>query len=80
MATYERRERTVRRVDWCVPAGPLGACWAEVWKAVRAAHEELWELELVPMGRDAADDQIRIHGDDEAVIVTIETPREDYTP
>jgi hypothetical protein len=75
MATYTRIERTTVTIEWRVPAGrPWGACWAEVMKAIRAAHNELSELDpkRYPPGKDVPDDAIRLLPLDEDVVVMIE--------
>lgn len=70
MATYTSKTVLTERHEFSVPATePWGACWAEVMKAIRAAHSELWALGLVPEGRDASDDAIRILPGDEDVVV-----------
>jgi hypothetical protein len=70
LATYESRTVLSERHEFIVPAtDPWGACWAEVMKAIRAAHSELWELGLVPEGKDASDDAIRIIPEDDGVVV-----------
>lgn len=69
MATYSRRERMTRHVEYTVPATGGGAPWAEVMKAVRAAHQELWKSGEVPDGRDASDDTLMVTGDGEQIIV-----------
>lgn len=74
MATYSRRERTTKRVEFVVPAAqPWGAAWVEVWKAVRAAHVELEDMGRIKPGSDAPDDAITITPDDDAVIVSFES-------
>lgn len=73
MATYGRREVTTTRVEFPVPAEPpYGACWAEVMKAIRAAHQELWTAGLVPENQDAPDDLIKVTVSDDEVIVYYE--------
>jgi hypothetical protein len=73
MATYDRREVTKVTIEFVVPVMPeWGACWVEVYKAVRAAHQELWQAGVVPEGKDASDDTIRIRPGDEEVIVFYE--------
>lgn len=70
MATYSRRERTTVRVEFPVPAErPYGASWAEVMKAIHAAHVELWDAGVVEQDRDASDGTIwLLPGDDEVVV------------
>ena len=75
MATYSRRERITRTVEFAVPAEGGGACWVEVTRAVMAAHEELAELGRIDRRidgepRDAPDDMIRIRPDGEEIIVS----------
>lgn len=70
MATYTSRMVTSTRHEFVVPADrPWGACWAEVMKAIRAAHAELWDKGLVEQDKDAADNVIRILPGDEDVVV-----------
>lgn len=76
MAAYERTVTVTERVEFHVPAGERwGATWGEVYKAVRAAHTELWEAGAVPKDQDAADDQIRIDPRDETIVVSYEVQR-----
>lgn len=73
MSTYSRRERVTKRVEFTVPADPpWGAPWAEVMKAVRAAHTELSDQGMVSEGQDAPDDLIQIRPGDDEVIVSYE--------
>lgn len=70
MATYDKRVVKVERHEFVVPTDePWGACWAEVMKAIRAAHQEIWSLGLAPQGKDVSDDTIRLTGDEESVTV-----------
>jgi hypothetical protein len=70
MARYSNRVVVVDRHEWLVPIdSPYGACWTDVYKAVSAAHQELWALGLVEQDRDASDDSIRMEFDDENIIV-----------
>ena len=74
MSTYERREITIQRVEWTVPApAPWGAPWADVTKAIGAAHQELVGLGQLAPGAEAADDAITVYPTDEGVVVTVET-------
>jgi hypothetical protein len=70
MATWSRRERVVRSVEWSVPAPPpFGADWAQVFQAFHQAEAELRAAGRIPEGREPSDDLIRIRpGDDEIVI------------
>jgi hypothetical protein len=73
MAEYTRRERVIRRVEFHVPTSPpFGAVWAEVMKAIRAAHVELWNAGIVPRDTDAPDDRILLLSGDDDVIVYVE--------
>lgn len=73
MATYDRIEVSTTMVKFVVPAPfGFGACWVEVMKAIRAAHNELWEQGRVPQGENASDDLIRLMPGDEEVIVFYE--------
>lgn len=70
MASYSTRVVSVERHEFLVPIdASWGACWAEVMKAIRAAHSELWRLGLVEQGKDASDDTIRMTNDDEHIVV-----------
>ncbi len=78
MATYERREVVTTRVEYVIPAlWPTGATWTELMKAIRAAHNELHEMDpkRYPVGRDVPDDAIWVRAADDDVIVSWE--RED---
>lgn len=73
MTNVQRREVTRRTVEYVVPAAELwGACWNEVSLAIHQATQELRGIGLCPADREPADDQIRVHPTDEAVIVAIE--------
>ncbi len=73
MATYSRRERITRTVEFPVPAEPpYGACWAEVWKAFNAARQELVAAGLLEKDVMPPDDVIRILAGDDEVIVCYE--------
>lgn len=72
MATYDRRVVVTRRVEFAVPTNTHGAPWVEVMKAVHAARHELVTAGKLTDGEEPSDDQIRLHSDDEAVIVAIE--------
>lgn len=79
MATWSRRETTVRRVEFVVPAlPPWGAVWAEVMKAGDAALTEMHEAGLLPNG--PVDDTLRIRPGDDEVIVSYEDTRTTDTP
>lgn len=69
MAEYSTVVVHVERHEFLVPTGPWGACWVEVYKAVRAAHQELWALGLVAQGKDASDDSIRMECRDDEIAV-----------
>jgi hypothetical protein len=76
MATYSRRERVTRTVEFTVPAQrPYGACWVEVMKAIRAAIQEFRDLKYPNIALDVfepGDDEIRILAGDDEVIVYFE--------
>lgn len=73
MATYFRRERTTRRVEFVVPTpAPWGADWTQVMRAIHAAHAELVEAGRIKPGTDAPDGLIRISPGDEDVVVAFE--------
>lgn len=70
MPDYFRREVTTRRVEYVVPMNhPDGICWAEIMKAIRACHTELWDQGRVPHGQDASDDTITLVPGDEDIVV-----------
>lgn len=74
MATYFRRERTTKRVEFVVPTPPpWGADWTQVMRAIHAAHTELAAADRIKPGTDAPDDLIRISPGDEDVVVSFET-------
>lgn len=74
MATYSRRERVTRTVEFTVPAAPPhGACWTEVAKAVSAAVKELRDAGRIGPHDDPQDDMIRIRPGDDEVVVSYET-------
>jgi hypothetical protein len=73
MAEYTRRVRTRTTVEYVIPLTiGFGACWAEIMKAIRASHSELWASGRVERGQDAPDDVIRFTVEDDAVIVFFE--------
>jgi hypothetical protein len=73
MATYERWELQINRVEFRVPAeAPWGAAWVEVYKAVAVARAELVALGVIEEGRDAPGDMISIAPGDDCVIVSYE--------
>lgn len=75
MASYEFSKVIVERYEWSVPAGYGGACWVEVSKAIRAAHTQLWDMDLYPINKDVPDDVIRIIPRDEDVVVVFTLER-----
>lgn len=67
MATWSRRERVTRTVEWVVPADrPWGACWNQVVQAINQAEGELREFEEAP------DTLIRVLAGDDEIIVYYE--------
>jgi hypothetical protein len=73
MSTISRYVVKTERVELHVPAPePIGACWVEVYKAVRMAHQELVDLGELDEGADAADDQIMISAGVNTIIVNYE--------
>lgn len=73
MATWSRRERTIRYVEWVVPADlAWGACWNQVSNALDKAldeyrrHNHLTARDLVP------DDAIRVFPGDEEIVIRFE--------
>lgn len=77
MASYTRRIRHIERVEYVIPTygDENGAPWAEVMKAIRAIHNELFDADpkRYPRGVDLPDNTIMISGDDEAILVTYQT-------
>lgn len=66
MATFSRRERTTRTIEFIVPAAPpYGADWTDVMTAIRVAHIAMADHGLIVRREngtvpDAADNQLRI--------------------
>jgi hypothetical protein len=74
MATWSRRERVTRTVEWTVPASePWGACWSEVAQAINQATRELREAGRLGESEDPSDSLIRVKVGDEEVIVFYES-------
>jgi hypothetical protein len=73
MATWERREITSRRVEFHVPTNsPWGADWVQVQRAISAAISELRDRGLLAEDEQPSNDRIRLHGTDEAIVVSYE--------
>lgn len=73
MATWSRRERVTRTVEWTVPAAePWGACWSEVVQAINQATRELREAGRLGESEEPSDSLIRVKVGDEEVIVFFE--------
>ncbi len=73
VATYSRREVTIRRVEFDVPSdSPWGACWPEVCKAAAAAIAELRAAGRLGPDEAPADDLIRVFPRDDSVVVAYE--------
>jgi len=73
VATYSRRERVARTVEFVIPAPkPFGACWTEIDKAIDAATEE-WRADRGLAEHDVPpDNEICVMPGDEEVIVFYE--------
>lgn len=73
MATWERKEITSRRVEFHVPTNPpFGADWVQVQQAIYAAISEMRNDGLLGVVEEPSDERIRLHGTDEAIVVTYE--------
>lgn len=81
MATYSRREVTTTRIEFHIPThAPWGACWVEVNKAIGAAIAEMRSEETLGSAEVPADDRIRIHCADEALVVAYEREQKVVVP
>lgn len=73
MATYDRRELHITRVEYHVPApAPWGANWTQVMGAIHAIVAELHEAGELPEAAEPADNVIAIAPGDDSVIVSYE--------
>ena len=73
MATYDRSELQITRIEFRVPApAPWGAAWVEVQKAISVATQELRESGVLGPDQTPSDDQISIAPGDDCVIVSYE--------
>jgi hypothetical protein len=73
MATWSRRERVTRTVEWVVPASePWGACWNQFVQAINQAMGELRADGKLGEFEEPSDGQIRVKVGDEEVIVFYE--------
>lgn len=73
MATWSRRERVTRTVEFPVPAGaPWGACWNQVFGAVNEAIRELRASGGLGEFEEPSDDAIRVLAGDDEIIVFYE--------
>ena len=73
MADCIRRVLTRTTIQFVVPVPcGFGACWDEVMRAIRAAHQELWDSGMVSQGEDAPADFIRFQVADDEIIVFYE--------
>ena len=70
MATWSRRERVTRVVEWVVPAErPYGAPWNQVVQAINQAMGELRAAGRLGEFEEPSDDLIRVLvGDDEVIV------------
>lgn len=74
MATWSRRERVTRTVEWVVPAAPpWGACWNQVVQAINQAMAELRTAGRLGEFEEPSDTLIRVLTGDDEVIVFYET-------
>lgn len=74
MSTYtsETATRTVRR--WIIPAAePWGACIGDINAACAAACRAYREAHGLAEGASLADDALRFHVTDDAIVISFET-------
>lgn len=70
MTDWTRRERTVRTAEYVVPIRePWGADWNQLLQAIHAATREAQGKGLIPAGREPSDDFIRVHAQDDAIVI-----------
>lgn len=73
MDDFRRTEVTTTHVNVHVPAPfPDGANWADIMKAIRIVHQELWTAGAVTRDRDAPDDLVKLAAADDEIIVSYE--------
>lgn len=74
MSAPERRERTIRYVEFVAEAAePWGALWTDVQAAINAAIRELRPADMpTNIHWEPTDDAIRVHVGDGEVIFRIE--------
>jgi hypothetical protein len=72
MATWSRRERVTRTVEYTVPVGGDGAAYAEIQKAITAARQDLTEAGRADSFGTIADNEIRVLPGDDEIIVAYE--------
>lgn len=73
MATWSRRERVTRTVEYAVPAPPpFGADWAQVFQAFHQAERELRAAGQIAEGAEPYDNQIRFQTGDDEIIISYE--------
>jgi hypothetical protein len=73
MATWSRRERVTRTVEWVVPApAPFGADWAQVFQAFHQAERELRNAGRIPEGAEPFDNQIHFRAEDDEIVIYYE--------
>lgn len=73
MTDWSRSERTVKTVEYTVPASePWGACWNQVQQALDAACREY--NERYKRDREPSDDAIRAHVTDDAIVFQFTAP------
>lgn len=77
MTDWTRAERTRVTVEYEVPAKePWGACWNQVQQALDVAREEYFH----DYKRGPADDAIRVHVTDNAILIVFEKKDEVSIP
>lgn len=70
MATYTRQEYETLTVEYLVPFDePWGACWVEVQKALAAMINDLERRGVISKGSTPSDDMIRVHANDEYLVI-----------
>ncbi|MEU1434001.1 hypothetical protein ABZ438_07870 [Streptomyces sp. NPDC005786] len=74
MPSFTSRTVTSTRHEWIIPAAePWGAVGAEVGKAWSAAEIAYREHYNLPADRGLADDALRFHVTDDAIVITFTT-------
>ncbi|WP_405964801.1 hypothetical protein OG713_34695 [Streptomyces sp. NBC_00723] len=74
MATYTSRTVTTVRREWIVPAAaPWGACIGDINAATVAACRAVREERGLAEREPIADDALRFHVTDDAIVISFET-------